>query len=162
MIDRFADIFHISEHEDEIVNTPGFGYKSYQNMVNAVEKSRKVRVANLIYALGIDNIGLSTSKLIAKKCGYDIRKMVNLTLDQLLSFEGIGYVLADSYTSWFNDEYNRGEFLELLKEVEIIPETVSTNTELSSISIAVHGSLYRIKRTALKELVEQLGGKLVS
>ena len=76
--------------------------------------------------------------------------------------DGIGPVIADSYTSWFADPENRNDLADILEEVEIIPETVSTDNSLGEIKIAVHGSLYRIKRTALKELVESMGGKLVT
>ena len=162
VIKEYADIYHLDKHANEIINTPGFGYKSYTNMLDAVDKSRKVRVANLIYALGIDNIGLNTSKLIAKNCRYDLKKMVTLTYTDLINMEGIGPVIAESYTEWFSSQENATEFINLVRELEIIKQEVSTDDKLKGMSIAVHGSLYRIKRTALKELIENLGGKLIT
>lgn len=162
IINEYSDLYHLDRHANEIITTPGFGYKSYTKMLDAVDKSRKVRVANLIYAMGIDNIGLNTSKLIAKNCGYDLKKMVTLTYTDLINMDGIGPVIAESYIEWFNSHENVTHFVNLIKELQIIQQEVSNNDTLKGISIAVHGSLYRIKRTALKELIENLGGKLVT
>lgn len=162
VIEKFADLYHLDRYADEIMSTPGFGYKSYINMIDAIEKSRKVKVANLIYALGIPNIGLNTSKLIAKNCGYDLKRMATLTYDDIINFDGIGPIIAESYINWFNDRENVEEFIDLLSEIEIVQQEISDNTQMKGVTIAVHGSLYRIKRTALKELVENFGGKLVT
>lgn len=161
-IEKFADLYHLDRYANEIIETPGFGYKSYLNMVEAVEKSRKVRVANLIYALGINNIGLNTSKLIAKNCEYDLKRMVNLSYDDLINFDGIGPVIAESYVEWFQNRDNAEEFIELIKELNVVKQEVNTNTQLKGVTIAVHGSLQHIKRTALKDVIENLGGKLVT
>lgn len=162
IVENFADLYHLEDSVDEIVYMPGFGYKSYENMVNAVNRSRKVKAANLIYALGIPNIGLNTAKLIAKNCGFDIKKMVTISYDELLSIDGIGGVIADSFVSYFQDRENQENFMELLQELEIQPETASTDTSMGEIKIAVHGTLFRIKRRDLKDLIESMGGKLVT
>ena len=162
LIENFADLYHLDKYATEIINMPGFGEKSFLKMYNAIEKSRKVKVANFLYALGIDNIGLATAKLIAKSCKYDFLTMAQLTFDQLMSIEGIGPTIAMSYVQWFADNNNKQILIDLLNEVDFIPEEVSNNNTLGTITIAVHGSLHRIKRTALKDLVESMGGKLVT
>ena len=68
MLNEYADLYHLDRYKDKIINFEGFGLKSYENMVNAVEKSRKVKIANFINALGISEIGLSRAKLICKEC----------------------------------------------------------------------------------------------
>lgn len=161
-IENYADLYRLHDQATDIMNLPGFGYKSCVNLLNAIDRQRKVKVANLIYALGIDNVGLSTSKLIAKSCNYDLRKMVTISYNELLNIDGIGDVIADSYTSYFADTDKCAEFIDLLKELEIVPETVSNDVQMKGLTVAVHGSLYRIKRTALKDLVESKGGKLVT
>lgn len=162
ILEKYVDFYHLDRYVNEIVCMPGFGIKSFQNMLSSVDKSRNVKLANLVYALGIPNVGLGMAKLIAKNCRYDPMKMFNLTYNELVNMDGIGPVIADSYTSWFADPENRNDLADILEEVEIIPETVSTDNSLGEIKVAVHGSLYRIKRTALKELVESMGGKLVT
>ena len=68
MLNEYSDLYHLDRYKDNIINFEGFGLKSYENMINSIEKSRKVKLANFIYALGINEIGLSRAKLICKKC----------------------------------------------------------------------------------------------
>ena len=161
IISDFASVFKIAEHRNEIINMEGFGIKSYENMVNAVDKARDVKVANLIYALGIPNIGLATAKLICKHFNNDIEKIVSASYEELLNIDQIGEVIADSFTDYFNDEEKFDKFVDLLKQLRIVQEKVSTDTSMNGITICVTGDVYIFpNRRAIKDLVESLGGKL--
>ena len=161
IITDLPSIFHIRRQEDAIVNLEGFGYKSFYNLVNAVEKARDVKIANLIYALGIPNIGLATAKLICKHFDNDLGNTVTANYMQLINIEGIGDVIAQSFTDWFADEANFEMFKRLVKEVRLIKEEISTNTSMAGVTICVTGDVYIFpNRRAIKELVENLGGKL--
>lgn len=161
IITDLPSIFHIRRQEDAIVNLEGFGYKSFYNLVNAVEKARDVKIANLIYALGIPNIGLATAKLICKHFNNDLGNTVTANYMQLINIEGIGDVIAQSFTDWFADEANFEMFKRLVKEVRLIKEEISTDTSMAGVTICVTGDVYIFpNRRAIKELVENLGGKL--
>lgn len=161
IISDYASIYHINEHADEIINLEGFGYTSFMNIVNAVEKSRNVKPANLIYALGIPNIGLTTAKLICKHFGNDLVKTVTASYNDLINIDGIGDTIADSFTAYFADKNNAEAFVRLTKELNIIQEAVSNNTEMNGITICVTGDVHIFKnRRAIKDIVENLGGKL--
>ena len=66
-----SKLFHIEKFRDEIVEMEGFGVKSFENMLAAVEKARNVSVPRFLYSLGIPNIGTANAKLIAQHCQKD-------------------------------------------------------------------------------------------
>ena len=161
IITDLPSIFHLDQHQSEIINMSGFGQKSYINMVTAINNARNVKLANLIYSLAIPNIGLATAKLICKHFNYNLADTVAATYDDLINIEGIGDVIADSFVGYFNDEANLDQFIRLVKELNIIHEEVSSDTSMSGVTICVTGDVYIFpNRRAIKDLVESKGGKL--
>lgn len=161
IITDLPSIFHLDQHQSEIINMSGFGQKSYINMVTAINNARNVKLANLIYSLAIPNIGLTTAKLICKHFNYDLADTVAATYDDLINIEGIGDVIADSFVGYFNDEANLDQFIRLVKELNIIHEEISSDTSMSGVTICVTGDVYIFpNRRAIKDLVESKGGKL--
>ena len=83
IIKEYADLYHLSEQREKIISFEGFGDKSYENLYKSIEKSRKVKLANFIYALGINDIGLSRAKLICNSFNLSqlqsLRLLVNST-----------------------------------------------------------------------------------
>lgn len=73
-MDNYADIYCLEKYRDSIVEMEGFGEKSYNNLISAIEKSKNVNLCNFIYALGINNVGLSNAKLLCKKYNNDLEK----------------------------------------------------------------------------------------
>lgn len=161
IITDLPSIFHLDQHQSEIINMSGFGQKSYINMATAINNARNVKLANLIYSLAIPNIGLATAKLICKHFNYDLADTVAATYDDLINIEGIGDVIADSFVGYFNDEANLDQFIRLVKELNIIHEEISSDTSMSGVTICVTGDVYIFpNRRAIKDLVESKGGKL--
>lgn len=161
IITDLPSIFHLDQHQNEIINMSGFGQKSYINMITAINNARNVKLANLIYSLAIPNIGLATAKLICKHFNYDLADTVAATYDDLINIEGIGDVIADSFVGYFNDEANLDQFIRLVKELNIIHEEISSDTSMSGVTICVTGDVYIFpNRRAIKDLVESKGGKL--
>ena len=110
LISEYADLYHLTEHKETIINFEGFKDKSYQNMINSIEKSRKVKLANFIYSLGIQEIGLSRAKLICEACDNDIEKVKGITLEQLSNIDGIGTIIAEGWINTFIDEQFISQF----------------------------------------------------
>jgi DNA ligase (NAD+) len=151
----------LRDHGVDIINMPGFGETSFVNMVKAVEKSRDVKLANLIYALGIPNVGLSTAKLICKHFNNDLANTVTAQYYDLVAIDGVGDVIAQSFVDYFDNEENANEFVALCKELRIIKEEISTNTSMAGVTICVTGDVHIFpNRRVIKDLVENLGGKL--
>lgn len=178
-IREFADLYHLDRYKDQIVTMEGFGQKSYDNLITAVEASRKVTFVPFIHALGIPNIGKGQAKLFNKEYSGDVKKFF-LDVFQRHDFthiEGIGEVLNDNLWRWgneylryipFEDYSNRIwpllnlEIYNLLKEVEIqVPEKVSTAAvSLNGKTFVITGKLnHFVNRDALVAKIEELGGK---
>ncbi len=160
---NFADLYHLERYKDEIVSMEGFGEKSYENLINSVEKSRNTTMPKLIYGLGIANIGLSNAKMIVKAVGAEPEKLLSADRETLENVDGIGAVIADAFVSYFENESNRVLFENLLKELKI--ETESSAAEggqvLDGKVFVITGSLVHFdNRNQLKELIESLGGKV--
>lgn len=161
LISDFASIYHLKDYGYEITNMEGFGIQSFKKLVLAIEKSRNVKPANLIYALGISNVGLATAKLICRYFNNDLTDISTATYNELVSIEGVGDVIAQSFVDYFEDSENYDNFIKLVRELNIIKEEVSTNTSMSGVTICVTGDVYVFpNRRAIKDLVENLGGKL--
>ena len=162
-IKTFTDIFHLKEHKEEIINKEGFGLKSYNNLIEAIEKSRNVKLSNFIYALGIKDIGFSRAKLICKSFNNDYNKIKNLTFEELSSIDGIGEIIAQEWIDELSKEEFKNELDKLIKEVKFIDETNNQNKTLEGLTFVITGILNTFEnRDKLIEYIESLGGKVVN
>lgn len=161
-IKKLSDIYKLAEHKEAICNMDGFGDKSYDKLISSIEKSRDVLLPNLIYALGILNVGLSNAKIICKAFDYDIEKIKNATVEEIAVTDNIGDVIATSVFDFFHDSEKLSEFNELVNELNIlIPEKKETNSNIGGKTFVITGSLNTYEnRNALKDLIESLGGKV--
>ncbi len=161
-IKEFADIFHLELHEDEIKPMEGFGEKSYQNLIDSIEKARVTTLPKVLYGLGISNIGLANAKIICREFEYDAEKLVRVTREELDAIAGIGDVIAKSYTDYFGDKEHVEQFERLLNELRIQKEDISEEEQTwKGINFVVTGSLEHFaNRNELKELIEKKGGKV--
>ena len=161
-IKKLSDIYKLAEHKEAICNMDGFGDKSYEKLISSIEKSRDVLLPNLIYALGILNVGLSNAKIICKAFDYDIEKIKNATVEEIAVTDNIGDVIATSVFFFFFYSEKLSEFNELVNELNIlIPEKKETNSNIGGKTFVITGSLNTYEnRNALKDLIESLGGKV--
>lgn len=161
-IKEFADIFHLDRYYEEIVATPGFGQKSYDNLMDSVEKARNVELSALIYSLGIPNIGSANAKLICKAFNNNIEKIRNASVEELIEIDGIGEIMAEKFCQYFADEDNIKKLDNLLKEVNIAePEENTTPQNMDGLTFVITGSVEHFaKRNELKSYIEKHGGKV--
>ena len=161
-IKEFADIFHLDRYYEEIVATPGFGQKSYDNLMDSVEKARTVELSALIYSLGIPNIGSANAKLICKAFNNNIEKIRNASVEELIEIDGIGEIMAEKFCQYFADEDNIKKLDNLLKEVNIAePEENTTPQNMDGLTFVITGSVEHFaNRNELKSYIEKHGGKV--
>lgn len=161
-IKEFADIFHLDRYYEEIVATPGFGQKSYDNLMDSVEKARNVELSALIYSLGIPNIGSANAKLICKAFNNNIEKIRNASVEELIEIDGIGEIMAEKFCQYFADEDNIKKLDNLLKEVNIAePEENTTSQNMDGLTFVITGSVEHFaNRNELKSYIEKHGGKV--
>ena len=133
----------------------GFGEKSFANLQESIEKAKDVSLANFVYSLGILNVGLANAKVICRAFDNDPECVFNLTRDELMSIDGIGEVIADSYVTYFADCTNKMQVDKLLGIVRMRKEdAVSDDSPLTGKTVVVTGSLNLY--ASRKDLQDQL------
>ena len=162
LIKTYADIYNLKRYKNDIISFEGFGEKSYDNLINSIEKSRNVKLANFIFALGIPDIGLSRAKLICKNYSNDINKIRNLTFEELSKIDGIGEIIAKGWIDTFNNNDFIKELELLLKEVNFTDTSIDNNQPLKDLTFVITGSVNNFtNRDELVEYIETYGGKVV-
>lgn len=156
-----SDIFKLDRYKDEIVNMDGFGKRSYEKLMAALEEAKHTNVARFLYSLGINGIGSANAKMIAKYFDNDIDKIITAGKDELLEIEGIGEVLANLIVDFFKDSKNI-ENVKSLREVLIFEAEESAGSDSFAGKVfVITGSLEHFtNRNELKELIEKNGGKV--
>lgn len=159
---EFSDLYYLDRYKDEIISMEGFGQKSYDKLIQAVEASRKTTLPKVIYGLGIAGVGLATAKLICKHFQYDYSAISNAGVEELNEIEGVGNVIAQAFVNYFASEENRTMVARLLDELDIEVEKVDEESQtLAGQVVVITGSLELYEnRNALKDAIEAKGGKV--
>lgn len=160
-IHEYADLFHLDRYKEEIVGMEGFGEKSYQNLIDNIEKARNTTLPRLLYGLGIANIGVANAKLLCRQYQYDLDRLRSADTEELSQIDGVGEVIAEAFRSYFEEEKNRERLENLLKELQIEEVKEEEEQTLSGKVFVVTGSLVHFtSRNELKEEIEKRGGKV--
>ena len=161
-IHEFADLFHLAKYKDDICAMDGFGITSYENIIASVEKSRDTNLARVIYAVGIPNIGVSNAKVICREYEFDPDKVINATIEDLSSIDGVGEVMAKAFREYMDDNKKRMSLEHVLSEVTLEKVIIDTsNDEVSGKTFVITGSLNHFEnRNDLKNIIENMGGKV--
>lgn len=161
-IHEFADLFHLSEYREQIVEMEGFGEKSYLNLTGSIEKARNTTLPKVIYSLGIAGIGLVNAKMLCRHFGYQLDALMGADTEELSAIEGVGEVIAAAFVDYMSKEDNRERLYRLCRELIIeVPVIEEGSQTLSGLSFVVTGSLnHYASRSDLKEEIERLGGKV--
>lgn len=162
-IHEFADMFHLDEHKEAIVEMEGFGEKSYENLMAAVQKASHTTLPRLIYGLGIAGIGLANAKVLCRYFKYDFDRMRHASKEDLMEVDGIGGVLADAWTVFFASEKNNSTVDRLMNELTIEREEEADGETaiFTGITFVITGSVEHFaNRKEVQALIESKGGKV--
>ena len=162
LVKSYADLYRLDRYKEKIINFEGFGEKSYNNMIESIEKSRNVKLGNFIYSLGIPDIGFSRAKLICNHFNNDFEKICNLSFDELSKIVGVGEIIAKEWELEFSNPIFLKELEELKQEINIPKTSLEKNKILNGLSFVITGSLNHFEnRDKLVEYIEENGGKVV-
>ena len=169
MIHELSDVFKLSSHREKIVSLEGFGEKSYNNLIESIDKARETTAVRVLYSLGIANIGLATAKLICRFFDNDIERITKAKPDELTQIDGVGEVMAGVFADYFNKDENLRTLEHLLLEVHIENAEANANDEgssegsntISGLTFVVTGDVEKFKnRRELSDFIESKGGKV--
>lgn len=162
---EFADLYHLDQYKEELLSMEGFGEKSYQNMMKAIESSRTTTFRQLFYALGIPGAGHDVAKILESHLVEPkAENLLSLARRRdaymvLTSYEGIGNVTADAIIQWF--WWHADEYLHLCKELTIVEAVIQSQQDLVGKIFVITGMLASYpNRDALKAEIEARGGKV--
>lgn len=163
----FADIYKLEQYKSKIVKLEGWGSKSYNKLIQAIEQSKTVKMENFLYALGINNVGIGGAKRLTKHFKNNITGIIDASMNELILVEDFGEITVESVYNYFRNSVNFGQILELLKHVNIIKEekkdvvNVSDNPFKGTKCYAT-GSFANYKKEEIKSVLEGLGAEFAS
>lgn len=160
-IHDFGDIFEISRYKDEIVEMEGFGQKSYDNLMESLERAKETTLPRVIYSLGIANIGLANAKVICRHFDNDLDRIRHASLEEVSDIDTIGPVIAGNLVAYFRDEDNDHRLDHLMSFLHIQEDSPKQEQIFEGMNFVITGSLVHFgNRSEAKELIESLGGKV--
>lgn len=161
LIKDIADIFYMKE--EDILNLPGFSHKSTENLIKAIEKSKKVPLERFIFALGIRNVGEYIAKLLAEKF-KTLDALIKAKYEDIIQIPGIGPEAASSIVEFFSSKKNKDVIEKMLKAgVNPIPyKEEKKEGKLKGLVFVFTGTLKSMPRSKAEETVKELGGEVAS
>ncbi|CRX37105.1 / ligA / DNA ligase /:606573 Reverse [Candidatus Hepatoplasma crinochetorum] len=164
LIINIFDIYNLKNKREELLNLERYQEKSVNNILNSIEKSKKNNLNQLIFALGIRNIGEKAALDLARKY-QSIFKIKELNLEELNDFNDFGEVRAKSITEWFKNPLN----LKLINDLDnlgvnlkYIGETIDKSNRLYNHNILVTGTIEDANRENIKNYLKDLGANYKS
>ena len=141
----------------------GFKDKKISNLIEAIEKSKNIDWSNFIFALGIMNIGKKTAFVLSKKY-FSIEDLKNATIEDLISIEDVGEIVATSIVEYFKDEDNLQNINKLFElGVKINKQEIAeTNQNFTNKTIVLTGALENYTRPELTKILLNMGANVTS
>ncbi len=162
MIKDLSDVFKLKK--EDFLKLEGFAEKSAQNMVDALEKAKNIRLQRFIYALGISNVGEHLAKVLAEHF-KKLDNLMNADIDTLQSIFEVGPKVAESIVVFFGNENNRkviSKMIDLGVKIKPVEKIKAEELPLQGKTIVFTGELESFTRDEAKKLVEDLGARVTS
>lgn len=154
-----ADLYDLTK--EQLLRLEGFKEKKAQNILDALEKSKSVGLAQFIYALGLDNVGVVTARDLAAKFG-SVEALRQATQQQLTEIEGVGEVVAEGIVQYFSEKQNL-DIIAKLRDAGIDPQLQKEATGVfSGKKVVLTGKLLNYTREEASKIIQNLGGEVSS
>jgi len=161
LLKEIKDIYYLSNYAEDIKTWEGWGEKSVNKMLDAIEKSKEQEYIKVLYGLGIRYLGEGSAKIISKYFD-NIDKLISASKEDLTAVHEIGDKIAESIFNWFNNEDNL-KLIEELKKVGLKferSENENPNSDkLLGKTFVFTGELERMGRKEAAKIVENMGGR---
>ena len=162
-IKNIVDIYNLKDHKQDLIRLEGFGDKSVNNLLDAIENSKQNSLEKLIFALGIPHVGAKTGKILAQNFNT-LDNLINASEEELTNIPDIGGIIAKSIREYFDNTDNI-EIINKLKELGInmnyLGKKIEKNDNFFGKTFVLTGSLELFTRDEAKDIIESLGGKTV-
>ena len=162
-INTIPDIYRLKKYYDELINIEGFGTKSVDKLLDAIEKSKQNEANLLLFGLGIKNVGAKIATLLLQNYG-SIDNLAKASIEELENIDEIGNIIATNVYEYFNNENNKELLLEL-KNLGLNFNYTVTNIiehEFNNKTIVITGTLKNYSRKEMQQLLEKHGAKITN
>lgn len=159
-IKSITDIYHLDKHKEDLVELEGYGHKSVDNLLLAIEKSKENSLERLIFGLGIEGIGDKTALLLAKTF-KTLDNLMTKTKEELLEIRDIGPTLALNIYDFFRQENNQkliSELKELGLNTKYLKEEDKENSLISDKRFVITGTISFLGRDEIEAILESYNG----
>lgn len=160
-LNTIEDIYCLKEHRQELIDLEGFKEKSVDKLLDAIEDSKQNPLEDLIYGLGIRQVGKKAAKVLAKHF-LSMDALMAANEEELVAIKDIGQITAESITAFFHEPKNM-ELIAHLKGYGLRMDTEAEQIQESSFSgktIVLTGMLTQMTRNDAKALLESLGANV--
>ncbi|BAO04996.1 DNA ligase, NAD-dependent [Clostridium botulinum B str. Osaka05] len=160
IITNIVDLYELDSKKSEIIQLNKFGIKKYNNLIKSIEKSKKTKLSNFIFGLGIPEVGIKASKDICEHFNNDLNCILKASEGDFTKIDGIGDVTTENILKWLRNENNIVLINKLLKYVEFEEENIYKIREGVFLGLKIYGtgSFENYKKPELKQIVENNGG----
>jgi len=160
LIKTTSDLFSLNF--DELISLERMAEKSSQNLLTSIESSKIISFERFIYAQGINDVGLATSKSLAESFS-SLEELINTEVEELLMIRDIGPIVANSILDFFKNTKNIENINRLIDMgVEVIYPSDNDSQILSDKTFVITGTLKNMTRSEAKNFIENNGGKVTS
>lgn len=160
LIADVADIYRLSI--ENLLTLDGIKEKSATKIYHAIQSSKENSAEKLLFGLGIRHVGSKASRLLLEEFG-NLRQLSQASQESIASIDGLGGVIAKSLHTFFEKE----EVDKLLEELtsynvnfNYLGKRVSTDAQLSGLTVVLTGKLEKMTRNEAKEKLQNLGAKV--
>jgi DNA ligase (NAD+) len=165
LLKRLGDLYTLHRHRKKLEEIERQGEKSIDNLLSAVETSKKAGLARFLFGLGIRFVGEATARHLAHHFGT-LEAVMNASTEDLVGVEEVGPKVATAIHAFFARHENRSE-MKRLQELGVETEHVrakksSRAQAFDGLTFVVTGTLEKLSRDEVKEYIESLGGKVTA
>lgn len=160
LLNDVSDIYHLHEHQDELLTIEKMGEKSVQNLLTAIEASKKTQLHRFIYSLGIRGVGETTAKMLCNQF-LSLDALMNAELDQLKQTPEVGDITAEWIYDFFRTSHNIEVINRLLASgITWEQPKAPTSQPLNGESWVVTGTLATMGRDEATQRLQALGARV--
>ena len=166
LVNSISDLYYLDFQK--VSSLERMGKKSAENLIKSIERSKDKSWTQILYGLGIHHIGYTTAMLLTENFS-SVKHLSKASHDSLMTIKGIGKEAAQSIVDWFLIEEN-GKLINKLNNIGFVLENKNSGLDESKLSkhqflnmtFVITGSLNTLKRNEAKDLIKELGGKVVN
>ena len=161
LLKTIEDIYRLKDHKEEILALEGFQEKSYQKMIDAIEQSKQNPLEDLIFGLGIRQVGKKAAKVLAQHF-LTMDELMQASKEKLVAIRDVGDITAECIVAFFKEEKNIA-LIEQLKTFGLRMDTQAkqvVESKFTNKTVVLTGTLQQMTRNEAKALLESLGANV--